>query len=464
MLNTLTPTVVGLLVFVATSRTLGPADFGIVAMAASVTTIASALIPAGFGQALVQRLEISRDHLNAAFWFSLAVATAGYTVLLVSAGSIARLLSTPILAVLIPILGLRVFLDMAALVPNALLLRQMAYKLFAARTLAASVVSACVCLLLLVLGLGFWALAFSQLVSSLALSLGSVIAARWQPDASFKLWALKELGWYGTVESLDRGLVTLALDQVIIGSTLGTLSLGLYNFSRRTVQLLTDAISGGLNSVSYTLMASLQSDREKVRTAFLLATFLSCSVCFPTFVGLALVAEDLVPLAFGEHWQPAVPVLRCFCATGLLVPLTVLQSSLVKSQGRPHYWLLYNLFKLLMTVGTVLYFGRYGINTLALALVASTYLAWAPSALVAARLIDIPLWQYLGSFGRPALCAIIMSGYVLGVDALSVEQPPLVRLSAMISTGAAIYGLLFLVMAHRDIWRALRMIRKPTAA
>ena len=190
LLNTMTPTVVGLLVFVATSHTLGPADFGVVAMAASATTIAGALIPAGFGQALVQRIEISREHLNAAFWFSFAVATIGYAVLVVSAGPIAHALSTPILAVLIPLLGLRVFFDMLALVPNALLLRQMAYRKFAARTLVASLASAAVCLVLLVLNLGFWALAFSQLVSSLALSAGSLVGARWYPDLSFRFRAL----------------------------------------------------------------------------------------------------------------------------------------------------------------------------------------------------------------------------------------------------------------------------------
>ena len=67
LVSSLAPAALGLLVFLATSRVLSPAEFGIVAFPASIATIGLAVAPAGFREALIQREGITSVHLDTVF-------------------------------------------------------------------------------------------------------------------------------------------------------------------------------------------------------------------------------------------------------------------------------------------------------------------------------------------------------------------------------------------------------------
>ena len=314
MVNSFAPAAVGMLVFLITSRVLGPAEFGVVALAASIAALASAIGPVGFGEALVQRAQIGPQHLDTVFWLCFFAAVLIYDALLLSSQQVSSLLGAEELAVLIPVLGLRVIFDLIAAVPNALLMRSMSFKRLAARTTIASLVSAAVCLALLAFGQGLWALALSQLAASVTTAIGSLISARWRPGVTFSLRALRELTRFGVFASTNRAVQTVNLDQLLIGSLLGAAPLGLFNFAKRIFQILSDFIASPLSSVSYPLLSSFHSEPAKLRDAFQFATLASSIVSFPLFVGLALVADDLIPLVFGDHWVGAIVAVRAFCA------------------------------------------------------------------------------------------------------------------------------------------------------
>ena len=51
--NSVVPSLVGFLVFLVTSRYLGPAEFGVVALAGSLVALLAVLLPTGFADAAV---------------------------------------------------------------------------------------------------------------------------------------------------------------------------------------------------------------------------------------------------------------------------------------------------------------------------------------------------------------------------------------------------------------------------
>ena len=61
------PLVVSALVFVLTSRSLSPSDFGLVALAGTVAAGVACLIPGGFGDALVQQ-DVVEAPTSTVFW------------------------------------------------------------------------------------------------------------------------------------------------------------------------------------------------------------------------------------------------------------------------------------------------------------------------------------------------------------------------------------------------------------
>jgi len=67
-INSIVPTLLNSLVFIVSSRYLMPHDFGILALAVSVISLASAFAPAALGDALIQQLHIRKSHLDTVFW------------------------------------------------------------------------------------------------------------------------------------------------------------------------------------------------------------------------------------------------------------------------------------------------------------------------------------------------------------------------------------------------------------
>ncbi|HTN63317.1 MAG TPA: lipopolysaccharide biosynthesis protein [Devosia sp.] len=451
MLSSFAPAAFGIVVFMATSRVLSPAEFGIVAFAASIATVGMAVAPAGFREALIQRATITARHLDAVFWLCMGAGVLIYGGIVVAAGPIARSFGEPELGLLIPFIGLRVVFDMAAVVPNGLLVRTMAFRKIALRTAAASLVAAVGCLTLLWFGFGLWALAFSQLATSVVACAGALIAARWRPQVRFDLKALKELRAFGLFSSGNHFITTISVDQLLIGALLGPAGLGIYGFARRIFQILTDLITGALNLVSYSLLSSMQQERDKLREAYLFGTFASSIIAFPVFAGLALIAPDFIPFAFGPQWVEAVPVVQAFCALGLLTAVGVLQASLVKSQGQADLWFYYMVAKQAITVLYVFLFSGWGVSALTNALVIQNFIMWLPTVYMVVRLLGISAWAYLASFALPIFATMVMVGAGVLIQTELGTASPLVRLGATIGGCGLVYGAVVVVFGRRKL-------------
>ena len=138
LMTSLAPSMVASLVFLFTSRTLGPKEFGLVGLAAAIATVAGALAPVGFGQAIVQRKTIERRHLDSVFWLCLGSSVLFYGLLVVVALPLAGYFQQPELGLLLPVLGLRIIFDLIGTVPRAVLERNMSFDKMAVRATVAS--------------------------------------------------------------------------------------------------------------------------------------------------------------------------------------------------------------------------------------------------------------------------------------------------------------------------------------
>jgi teichuronic acid exporter len=460
LVSSFAPAALGFVVFLATSRVLSPAEFGIVAFAGSIATIGLAVSPAGFREALIQRQSISPIHLDTVFWLCCGAGVFIFAALCCAAPFVADQSGDALLTSLIPFISARVIFDMAAAVPNALLVRTMSFRMLALRTTIASIVAAVVCLGLLALGYGLWALAASQLAASVTTCIGALIAARWLPRFKFDRNALKDLRAFGIFSTGNNFITTLSVDQLLIGALIGPAGLGIYGFARRIFQILTDLISGALNLVSYSLLASMQDEPEKLREAYLLGTFASSVVAFPVFAGLALVAGDFIPFAFGEHWIEAVPVVQAFCALGALTAVGILQASLIRSQGQANLWFYYILSKQVATVLYMLLFAGWGLLPLTIALVVLNGIMWLPTLQMVVRLLGISLASYLSSFALPVAATLAMWAVGYFVQTELANASSLLRLAATIAASAITYSALILLLGRPRLKPLIGFVRR----
>src|ERR1700760_3419708 len=80
---------------VVLGRLLSPAEFGLVAMVAPILGFVSTFNDLGFGQAIIQRRDISGRQVSALFWMNLAVSCALAAVLAAAAPLIGRAYKEP---------------------------------------------------------------------------------------------------------------------------------------------------------------------------------------------------------------------------------------------------------------------------------------------------------------------------------------------------------------------------------
>lgn len=408
--NTLIPMVTSFGVLVITSRMLRPADFGVVALASGLAWIGSCLCPSGFGEAIVQRLELTSKHLDSVFWLCMACGCIVYGLEYGFAGYAANFFKIKIIAALIPVVSLKLISDMAAVVPNALIARSMSFYLFAARSLIASILAALITIGLLVEGFGLWALVATQLITSFVNLIAGYLSAGWRPRFTFSFTALKEIASYGAYSSATINVSSLVTqnEQILVGYFLGTAQLGLYNFSKRAIAVLNSVFSGPLGSVAHPMFSGMQNEKERIKRGFLSATFVSSVISFPVFAGLALTSDRIVPLVFGNHWQSAVVFVQIQCALGLLVCIGSLQAGLINSQGKANWWFYYQLFANVTTIIVIAYFARFGVEKMMIALVIRAYAGWFIPVRMTLTLLSIPALEYFLNFRAPIFGLIFM--------------------------------------------------------
>jgi PST family polysaccharide transporter len=264
----------------------------------------------------------------------------------------------------------------------------------------------------------------------------------WRPGFAFRWSHFRELSLFGVniIGFKMLNVMSQRSDSFLIGTFLGTVALGYYSVALRILASITKVLTGVMNSVAFPVFSRLQSDPERIRRVFYEATQLTTLVTLPAFLGLAAIAPDAIPFAFGAQWGPSVPVSQVLAGVGILQSLTQFNGSVIKAVGKPSWRL---GIALLQTVGTtlaILAAVRSGIAAVALASL-SVGIALYPLGLWAVRrLIGIEPAHYAARFAGPLAASLLCVAAALGVRSAAESLPVLVRIVLAVLAGVVAYG------------------------
>lgn len=459
-------TLLSALAFAFTSRVLGPAEFGAVALAASVVAIASSLVPLAFGEALIQRNDLRQAHLDSVFWLGFGSGMAVFLGLVAAAPLAVQLTGQPIIGTILPVLALRLPFEAMATVPNALISRQMDFRAFALRSMLASLLASVLCIVLLLMGFAIWALVISQLAGSLVASIASMLVARWWPGRMVEAAALRDLRSFGLFSMGGRLLNEARIDQFLLGALVGPAALGLFFFARRIYQLVIDLTSGAMMPVSNVLFASLQSELVKRREAYLTASFGATAVSLPLFGGCLAVAPTAVPLIFGPQWEPAVLMLQLLSVGGMMAGLGMIQSALIRNLGAPGWWFWYQAIGQGLNWLLIVVLAPWGVNVIVAAHLLRTLALWPLSIRKVERMLDLGWAEYLGSLAAPFVAMLVMIAAVMLLPTWLDGLPAGAVFGLQIATGVVVYLAVLTALAHRRlraIWNTVRAAKRNRA-
>lgn len=441
---------IDLVSIVVLARLLAPADFGLVAIAASVVAIIEGLSDFDVHKVLIRTRDDSRSLYDTA-WTLSALRGLLSALLMVA---IASLLTDARMAEVVFALALTPLLKGLSNPRFVTFERDLVYSRLAGLALGAKIVAFGVTLWVAVLTRSYWALVLGILAGALVSLLLSYALRPYLPRISFERW--REIFAFSGWMSLTTLVTTLSMetDKIIVGRLLGVADAGLYFMTQRIGVLPTRELISPLQRILFPSFSEIAGDRARLRRVVCESINVLGSLSLPAGCGFALTANDFVPLALGEQWLPIVPLLA------VLTPFLGLRGTLsmtlpcVMALGRTRLLFKVSFVYALIHVpafiaGTAMYGLIGAIGSIVLAGFLYIYLnAW-----LLRRTLGISPGEILRQLRRPLAAAALMAAAVLALGTIQ----PLGLFSAAGSwlsllTKIAVGGTVFCTVQYA-IWR-----------
>jgi len=343
-----------------------------------------------------------------------------------------------------------------ASVQNALLQRELNFRAVAIRVLVANTVGGVFAVALAFAGFGVWSLVVQQLASSLASTVYLCTASNYRPGLSLSLPHLRELLRLSSSLAASSVLWFLStrLDQLIIGRVFGAPTLGLYVVGGRIPELARTLTHQVIAEVSLPALSRLQHDPDRVRSAVYLGMQLNAPVAFAVCVGLAVVANDLVRLLFGDAWSASGPICQLLAIYALVNTLQVFFHPALLASGGAGKYVYLNVLHLGGVLLACAAGAVYGIYFLAASLIVNGLVVALPALLFLRHRLGLSPWRYCRPCLEPLVGSLVMVSTVWMSEPLLVHLPLILRVLSKTAVGAGVY-VGFMLIFQRDVSRLL---------
>jgi PST family polysaccharide transporter len=299
---------------------LGPAAWGVYGVAQTVLLVLLSANELGVGLAIVRWEGDARRFAPTVLTLSTVSSGLLYAALFAAAPAVAGLLGSPDAAGVLRVMCLCVVIDGVAQVPGGFLTREFAQR----RRLIVDglnfVVATAVTLLLAFAGWGAMSFAVGAVTGNVVTLIGCCLAAPgtlrfgWDP---LQARALLRFGLPLAGASL-LALAVVNVDTMVVGATLGNVSLGFYvlafNISGWPVRIISEAA----RRVSFAGFSRLAASPQALARGFSRALGVLITATVPLCVLPAALAEPVIRLIYGDRWTPAAAALPWLMALGLI--------------------------------------------------------------------------------------------------------------------------------------------------
>lgn len=362
--------VFSLLFFIVLARLLEPKDFGIIAFARILIDYMDSFSGQGLDLAVIQRKEITDQHLNSAFWINNLIAAIFGLLLYVMAPFIERHFSeigtTDVLrALIVALLGTSLIR-----IQVSILLRNYQFKEMAIIGLASSVGGGAIGVIMAFMGYGVWSLVFQQISSMIITVLLIWNASNWRPSLKFSMQASKELYSFAIKAFIDQQLTFASkrIDEALVSFFLGVTMLGYYSVAKKIFETAVDLFYAVPSRVLITVFSKAQDDISFIIKEAHKISILMAAISFPLFVLASVANQEIVIFLFGEKWRLASFPFAILMLSGLFMLTPSLLHPIFAAIGRPVVLLKLNGFRAIISTILICIGALYGLTGIALAI------------------------------------------------------------------------------------------------
>lgn len=377
------------------ARLVTPTEMGILGLTAVFFAVATCLANAGFGAAIIRKIDRTDADINTVFWFNLVMSFLLGVLLFLLAPWFASFYHQPELLWLTRVSAFMLFLSSSSSVHVTLFQSRRDFKTLAWIGMSSSLAGMPVCLYLAYIGWGVWALMVQNVVSS-TINLSLVWwRSPWKPRFVFSWVSFRELFAFGSKLSMAGLLHTLYTEArtFIIGKFYSAAQLGLYSRGQHLSNLVPTTINGVLESITYPILATVQNDDERLTSAYRKYIKVSTLAIAWLCVMMATLARPGVHVLYGEKWIPCAIFIQILSFAYAFDHICSINLNLLKVKGKSGILLRLEAVKKTISIAILIYAATISVEAICWGMVIYTQIAVFINTIYTGKLIGLTWWQ-----------------------------------------------------------------------
>jgi PST family polysaccharide transporter len=413
---------IGLASIAILARLLVPGDFGLVGYAMIVIGLLDLLADFSTDAELIRRRDPSRDHFDAAWTINVLKGVVMSVVMLLLAPLAADYFHEPRLSMVMYALAALPLIQSLENVGVVEFRKRLEFDREFRYLLTSRLVGTIVVVALAFLVRSYWALIFGSLARAvirvgLSYRLHSFRPrfglARVPEVFRFSRWML--------MQNLAIGL-TERIPALVIGRLFDASSLAFYNISKEISDLAATEVRAPIRRALYPGLSQVSDRQDRIKTVVIESTGMMALLTFPVPLGIALVAQDLVPLFLGSHWIPAVALLQPLSIAAAMQAIDTNSALVYMATNRVYLTAIGSLLRLVVLATLIsLLAPRFGVAGVAYAAGIGGVMIVVTDYALSARLLGIPIGRFVDVVWRPVVAGVMMC---VAVELLRLAMQP----------------------------------------
>lgn len=349
------------------ARLLTPEVFGLVGLLSVFTVVSSLLIESGFRDALIRKDIVTEEEYSSVFYLNIVISILIYFLLYFLAPYIALFYDKPILTSISRFLFLSFVINALSIVQTVHFQKQLNFKLLSKINIFSGLFSGAFGVILAFYNYGVWSLVFAYLLNVFFRTFSLWLFSNWKPIRSYNHSVIKELFNFSN-KLLLSGLfahICANITQLVIGKYYSISLVGYYDRAVNLQKIPMTTLSDVLNQVSYPLMANNTNNRKSI--LYILIKII-VFICVPIFLLLIVLAKDLIVFLLTEKWLPMLPYFQLLCFWGIIYPVTILNSNVLKIYNFSGIILKNEVIRNLLLLAAIFFSFKFGVLTMVLSI------------------------------------------------------------------------------------------------
>lgn len=392
------------------ARILSPQDYGINAMAVSITGFAGIFSSLGLSTATVQRKNINHEQVSTLFWINAAIGLLITLVVAAVSPAVAWFFKTPEMLKVMLSLSVIFIIGGLNIQHSALLTRQMRFYTLAKIRILSLTGGILVAIITGYYGFGYWALIFNTLTNVTLMTIGCWLSCNWIPGLPYRHSGVgamirfgSDLMGFNAINYFSRNM-----DNVLIGRYHGSGALGLYSKAYQLLMMPITNLRDPMTSVALPALSRLQNDPDLYKNYYLKCVSLLAFVSMP-LVGFMLVYSDqLIHLLLGPQWIGASVIFKILAIAAFVQPVSGTLGMVLISTGRSRLYLKMGVFSAVVICSSFAMGLPWGGKGVAAGYAAANYLVLFPTVYYTFKGTAIRSKDFLYAVGKPLISSLIM--------------------------------------------------------